>query len=67
MHDQIERVQLSENYNDTDDYEDIFVDYLNNNTILDDPSNVKNKLHQYILDANTATANALKFKRSQSK
>lgn len=66
LHDKLERTQLYENSNDNEDYEDIFVDYLNNNTNLDDQSNAKNKLNQYILDANTATAKVLKFKKSKS-
>lgn len=67
LKDKIERMQLHENFNENEDYEDIFVDYLNNNTIVDDQYNSKNKLNQYILDANTAAAKVQKFKLSKSK
>lgn len=65
--DKIERIRLqNEITNSIEEYDDIFIDYLNNNATIEDTCNKKNKLTQYILDANAAAAKMLKFKLSES-
>lgn len=63
--DKFERIKFhNEVNNNEEEYDEIFVDYLNENTLTD--TIYSTKLKQYISDANMTTAKMLKFKLSES-